>query len=107
MRSTAVAIKEKEREMFGRLPRLRRAGVLLAPVLALALLAGCGSAGDPSGAASAASTSATATATATATPLPTTTVASGSCGKYFPSTVLLTPVNGLVVTHYSGLGNLA
>jgi len=56
-----------------------------------------------------ATTPATATVapTATATALPTTTVAASACGKYFPYTATLTPVNGLVVTQYSSLGTIA
>lgn len=80
-------------------------------VLALgALLAGCGQAGTGDSTQAqqvAAAATATPLPSATATPLPTTTVAPAICGKAFPSTAALTPAGGLVVTQYSGLGNLA
>ncbi len=102
---------EKEWKIPNRLRRVRLVGGLLTSLLTLALLSGCGAAGAPSSAArgttSAATNTATPQPTATATPLPTTTIASGACGGSFPSTAALTPANGLVVTQYSALGNLA
>ncbi len=76
--------------------------VLTACVLALAACSGATGASTPS-------PTATQPQSATATPTPpsTTTTASTTCGKYFPSPVALTPANGLVVTQYSALGNLA
>jgi hypothetical protein len=95
---------EQELEMPTRLRRVFLASGLLLPPLALVLLSGCGLAGQP-----AAATSATATLqpTTAATPLPTTTVAPSACGKNFPPSAALSPAGGLVVTQYSGLGNLA
>lgn len=86
---------------------LSRVASALSVSLLLVALSGCGSTSPTRTAASA-----TATTQPTATPaslpkLPTKTIASGACGKYFPDTAPLSPASGLVVTQYSGLGNLA
>lgn len=87
-------------------PHTRVASALSVSLLLVAL-SGCRSTSPTHTAASG-----TATLQPTATPaslpaLPTTQIASGACGKYFPAGITYTPAGGLVVTQYSGLGNLA
>ncbi len=87
---------------------LRAASVFGLSVFALAL-SGCGTA-IVSGATTVGA--AIATPAATATPaglpkLPTTTIASGPCGQNGPQSAPLSPADGLVVTQFAMLGNLA
>lgn len=93
-------------------PHTRVASALSVSLLLVAL-SGCRSTSPASTAASATATTQPTAATqptVTLAPLPklpTTQITSGVCGQYYPSAVKLTPAGGLVVTQYSGLGNLA
>lgn len=92
-----------------RYPRQVLASLVVLPLLVA--LSSCHATGStpPSGAKVSATSTVDATATAEAplASLPLAHITPGACGKYFPDPVPFSPAGGLVVTQFSGLGNLA